>query len=182
LKSRAKNIGVDNPKGAESLEEAARTVNQSVGLARDLARNIQSFDFVPGGLISALRRLASRTNKKVSCRCDCPQGVRVRDRHISANLYRIAQEAVNNILKHAQANHVIIGLQRRDSTLVLYISDDGVGFRPSKKGRGLGIHLMTYRADVVDGKLSIDSQPGRGTKITCEVPTKRKSIRSRVMG
>jgi PAS domain S-box-containing protein len=181
LKSRAKKIGVDSPKCAESLEEAARIVNQNVGLARDLARNLQPFDFVPGGLISALRGLATRTNKKISCRCDCPPEVRVRDRHISVNLYRIAQEAVNNIFKHAQANHVVIGLHRRDSTLVLRISDDGIGFRPSKRRRGLGIHLMTYRADIVEGKLSIDSQPLRGTKITCQVPTKRKSIRSRVM-
>jgi signal transduction histidine kinase len=53
---------------------------------------------------------------------------------------------------------------------VLYIRDDGAGFQPSKKRRGLGIHLMTYRADILDGKLSIDTQPGRGTTITCEVP------------
>jgi PAS domain S-box-containing protein len=98
LKSRAKNIGADNPKCAESLEEAAQTVNQNVGLARDLARNLRPFDFLPGGLISALRQLAARTNKRVLCRCDCSQGIRVRRRNISVNLYRIAQEAVNNIL------------------------------------------------------------------------------------
>jgi PAS domain S-box-containing protein len=170
LKSHAKNIEADNPKCAESLEEAAQSVNQNVGLARDLARNLRPFDFLPGGLISALRRLATRTNKKVPCRCDCSQGIQVRDRNISVNLYRIAQEAVNNSLKHAEASHIIIGVQRRDNALVLYIRDDGAGFQPSKKGRGLGIHLMTYRADVVDGKLSIDTRPGRGTTITCQVP------------
>ena len=170
LKSHAKNIEADNPKCAESLEEAAQNVNQNVGLARDLARNLRPFDFLPGGLISALRRLATRTNKKVPCRCDCSQGIQVRDRNISVNLYRIAQEAVNNSLKHAEASHIIIGVQRRDNALVLYIRDDGAGFQPSKKGRGLGIHLMTYRADVVDGKLSIDTRPGRGTTITCQVP------------
>jgi len=170
LKSHAKNIEADNPKCAESLEEAAQSVNQNVGLARDLARNLRPFDFLPGGLISALRRLATRTNKKVPCRCDCSQGIQVRDRNISVNLYRIAQEAVNNSLKHAEASHIIIGVQRRDNALVLYIRDDGAGFQPSKKRRGLGIHLMTYRADVVDGKLSIDTRPGRGTTITCQVP------------
>jgi PAS domain S-box-containing protein len=170
LKSRAKNIGADNPKCAQSLEEAAQIVNQNVGLARDLARNLRPFDFLPGGLISALRQLAARTNKRVLCRCDCSERIYVRDQDISVNLYRIAQEAVNNSLKHAEASHVVIGLRRRDNALVLYIRDDGAGFQPSKKRRGLGIHLMTYRADVVDGKLSIDSQPGRGTTITCQVP------------
>lgn len=172
LKSRAKNIGADNPKCAESLEEAAQTVNQNVGLARDLARNLRPFDFLPGGFISALRQLAARTNKRVPCRCDCSQGIRVRRRNISVNLYRIAQEAVNNILKHAEASHVVIGLQRRDNALVLYIRDDGAGFQLSKKRRGLGIHLMTHRASVVNGKLSIDTQPGHGTTITCRIPTK----------
>jgi PAS domain S-box-containing protein len=173
LKSRAKKIGADNPKCAQSLEEAAQTVNQNVGLARDLARNLRPFDFMPGGLISALRQLAARTNKRVPCRCDCSKRIYVRDRDVSVNLYRIAQEAVNNSLKHAEASHVVIGLRRRDNALVLFIRDDGAGFQPSKKRRGLGIHLMTYRADILDGKLSIDTQPGRGTTITCQVPLRR---------
>jgi PAS domain S-box-containing protein len=170
LKSRAKKIGADNPKCGQSLEEAAQTVNQNVGLARDLARNLSPFDFMPGGLISALRQLAARTNKRVPCRCDCSQRIYLRDRDVSVNLYRIAQEAVNNSFKHAEASHIVIGLRRRDNALVLFIRDDGAGFQPSKKRRGLGIHLMTYRADILDGKLSIDTQPGRGTTITCEVP------------
>jgi PAS domain S-box-containing protein len=170
LKSRAKKIGADNPKCAQSLEEAAQTVNQNVGLARDLARNLRPFDFMPGGLISALRQLAARMNKRVPCRCDCSKRIYVRDRDVSVNLYRIAQEAVNNSFKHAEASHIVIGLRRRDNALVLFIRDDGAGFQPSKKRRGLGIHLMTYRADILDGKLSIDTQPGRGTTITCEVP------------
>jgi PAS domain S-box-containing protein len=173
LKSHAKKIGADNPKCAQSLEEAAQTVNQNVGLARDLAHNLRPFDFLPGGFISALRQLAARTNKRVPCRCDCSRGIRVRHRNISVNLYRIAQEAVNNILKHAEASHVVIGLQRRDNALVLYIRDDGAGFQLSKKRRGLGIHLMTHRASVVNGKLSIDTQPGHGTTITCRIPLRR---------
>jgi signal transduction histidine kinase len=184
LKSHAKNIGADNPKCAESLEEAARNVNQNVGLARDLARNLSPFDFLPGGLLSALRRLTARTNKRVPCRCDCSQRIYVRDQIVSVNLYRIAQEAVNNSLKHAEASHIVIDLRRRDNALVLYIRDDGTGFQPSKKRLGLGTHLMTYRADVVDGKLSIDTQPGRGTTITCQVPLRRSrgSLRGAVSG
>jgi PAS domain S-box-containing protein len=180
LKSRAKNFCSDNPKCAESLEEAAQTVNRNVGLARELARNLRPFDFLPGGLISALRELAARTNKRVPCRCDCSQRIHVRDRDISVNLYRIAQEAVNNSLKHAEPSHVVIGLRRCANALELYIRDDGAGFQPSKKTRGLGIHLMTYRAHVVSGKLSIDTQPGRGTTISCQVPLihSRDSLRN----
>jgi signal transduction histidine kinase len=170
LKSRAKNISADNPKCAQSLEAAAQIVNQNVGLARDLARNLRPFDFLPSGLISALRQLAAHTNKRVPCRCNCSQKIQVRDKDISVNLYRIAQEAVNNSLKHAEATQIIIDLRRRNNVLVLSIRDNGAGFQPSKKSRGLGIHLIKHRADVIDGTLSIKTRPGRGTTVTCKVP------------
>jgi len=163
LKSREKNIGAYNPKCAESLEDAAQTVNRNVGLAR----NLRPFDSLPGGLISALRQLGASTNKRVPCRWDCSQGIHVRDRNISVNLYRMAKEAANNGLKHAQASQVVIGLERRDNALVLYIRDDGAGFKPSKKRSCLGIHLMTYRPEGFYGKLSIDTPPCCGRTINC---------------
>jgi PAS domain S-box-containing protein len=179
LKSRANALRADNPKCANSLQEAAHVVNQNVGLARDMARNLQPLAVLRGSLTFALRELASRTKRKVFCRCECPRGLRVKDQNISVQLFGIAHEAVNNILKHAKASHIVIGLERHDDALVLYISDDGAGFRPTKKRRGLGIDLMMYRADVVGGKLSIDSQSGRGTTVTCRVPSSRAAGRGR---
>jgi signal transduction histidine kinase len=79
---------------------------------------------------------------------------------------------VNNVLKYAGATQIVIGLKRKNDKLVLYIRDDGVGFRLKKKRAGLGIHLMTYRADMAGGELSVKSQPGRGTVIECRVPAK----------
>jgi PAS domain S-box-containing protein len=175
LKSRANALRADNPKCADLLHEAAHVVNQNVGLARDMARNLQPLAVLRGSLTFALRELASRTNRRVPCRCECSRGLRVTDQNISFQLFRIAQEAVNNILKHAKASHIVIGLERHDDALVLYISDDGAGFQPTRKRRGLGIDLMMYRADVVGGKLSIDSQSGQGTTVTCRVLSSRVS-------
>lgn len=172
LKSRAEKLRPENPKCAEALAEAAQNVNQNVGLARDLAHDLHPFDVLPGSLPSALRAIASRTAAIIPCHCECPSGVRVRDENIALSLYRIAQEAVNNALKYAGATEIVIGLKRKNDTLVLFIRDDGVGFKLKKKRAGLGIHLMTYRADMVGGELSLKSRPGQGTVVECRVPVK----------
>jgi PAS domain S-box-containing protein len=81
-------------------------------------------------------------------------------------LYFIAQEALNNVLKHAKASSVTIHLGETRSNFILEIVDDGCGASPSQlKGGGMGIKNMYYRAAQVDGKLKIDSSPGKGTRI-----------------
>jgi signal transduction histidine kinase len=92
------------------------------------------------------------------------------DEAIALNLYRIAQEAANNALKHARASEIVIKLRKDADSLVLCVSDDGIGMRSQKrKKKTMGIHMMRYRADVCGGKLEIESQRGRGTAVTCRV-------------
>ena len=88
-------------------------------------------------------------------------------------LYRITQEALNNISKYAQAALVSVVLERRDSEVVLVVEDDGVGFDPELKmpeGRGLGLVGMRERASLLGGSVEIESAPGRGTTIFARVP------------
>jgi len=81
-------------------------------------------------------------------------------------LYFIAQEALNNVLKHARASSVTIHLNETRSNIVLEIVDDGCGASSTQlKGGGMGIKNMNYRASQVGGKLKIDSSPGKGTKV-----------------
>jgi PAS domain S-box-containing protein len=81
-------------------------------------------------------------------------------------LYFIAQEALNNVLKHAKAASVTINLSETRSNIILEIVDDGCGASPSQlKGGGMGIKNMYYRAAQVGGKLKIDSTPGKGTRV-----------------
>ena len=89
------------------------------------------------------------------------------------NLYRIAQEALNNICKHAQASHVGVLLERRNQHIALIIEDDGVGFDPSQKveaDSGLGLLGMRERASLVGGTLEIESAPNQGATIFARVP------------
>lgn len=97
---------------------------------------------------------------------------------IEINLYRIGQEALNNISKHAQASNVSAILERRDGTVSLIIEDDGKGFEPSKKAvmtgddRGMGLLGMKERAELVGGKFEIESSVGNGTTIYARVPAR----------
>jgi PAS domain S-box-containing protein len=88
------------------------------------------------------------------------------------HLYRVAQEALNNIYKHAQATQVSVVLERKGSGAVLIIEDNGRGFDPEARShdRGLGLVGMRERAQIVGGALDIETTPGRGTTIYLKVP------------
>jgi signal transduction histidine kinase len=83
--------------------------------------------------------------------------------------YRIVQEAVNNAVRHANAAAVQVGLRREDQSVRVEVRDDGAGF-DTRFVRGLGILGMEERVRRLGGRLTIDSQPGRGTAVTAELP------------
>jgi two-component system, chemotaxis family, CheB/CheR fusion protein len=174
LKSKAKTMAREVPECAKALQEAAETVNENAGRARDLARGLHPFELGSGGLLVALRELVTRANERTPCRGEFPRSLRVSDEGVALNLYRVAQEAVNNALKHARASEVIIGLREENDELVLTVKDDGTGIRSLRKNKRMGIHMMKYRADVSGGKLEIESRRGRGTTVTCRVPLNRE--------
>jgi signal transduction histidine kinase len=96
--------------------------------------------------------------------------LRLSDEATALNIYRIAQEAVNNALKHARASEIVIRLRKDEDILVLSVSDDGIGTRSQKRQKKtMGVHMMKYRADVSGGKLEIESERGKGTTVTCRV-------------
>jgi signal transduction histidine kinase len=90
------------------------------------------------------------------------------------DVFRIAQEAVNNALHHARASRIDVGLDARNGTLVLTVDDDGIGFDPAApalRARRLGLTSMEERARALGGALRIDSRPGEGTRVRLEVRT-----------
>lgn len=173
LKSRARALARTDPEAGEALIEGAEMVNRNAGLARDLARGLHPLELGSGGLISALRELASRTSQTVTCRCECPRSLRVPDEAVAVNLYRIAQEAVTNALKHAKPTDVVIVIERRQDEIHLVITDNGTPKRARKTKGGLGIQMMQYRANVSGGTLKVESKKGKGTRVSCRVPAKQ---------
>ncbi len=104
-------------------------------------------------------------------------------REATTALYRVAQEAITNVERHAHAGTVMIGCTAGDDTVVLEIEDDGVGFEPSglthprETGEGLGLLGMRERLALLGGRLEVESEPGRGTRILAVLPTSSPDVR-----
>jgi signal transduction histidine kinase len=107
----------------------------------------------------------------VSCRLRCPAPVLITDNAAATHLFRIAQEAVSNAIKHGHARRVEIELTAGREDLQLSVSDDGGGL-PSENQRseGMGLRIMEYRAGMIGGTLSLRPNPGGGTIVTCSAP------------
>jgi len=125
-----------------------------------------------GGLESALEELASSTSKLTGISCSfVPSGlVPPLDSAPAIHLFRIAQEAVSNALKHGHAKSVVIALDTSDGAWSLRVSDNGVGFVPSVTERkGMGLSIMRYRARMIGGELEIQPNSPTGTVVACTV-------------
>ena len=124
------------------------------------------------GLVTALRvRLASvEAQAGVHAELEV-EGERRLPIMIEQELYRIAQEALNNIMKHAQAQYVMVRVQFNDGNVCLQVHDDGDGFDPRsvENSGGMGLHSFTARAAKIGGRVTVESQPGQGTTVTVHV-------------
>jgi PAS domain S-box-containing protein len=158
---------------AADIEKIADLVNEAASDTRDLSRALHRSDVDAAGLVGALQDLVDREIWKVPCRLEVKPSFHMEDNTAAAQLYRIAREAVINANKHAQAREIVVRLERSPRGIVLRITDDGVGFQnDSKLKGGLGIHIMNYRAQLIGGRLEMDSQKRRGTRVTCFLPGK----------
>jgi signal transduction histidine kinase len=124
------------------------------------------------GLVPAIERLTETFHEHTGIEVDLePQlGAERLPSDVETTLYRITQEALTNVVKHAQARHVSIVLTRRDGSVSAVIEDDGRGFGTGNDSSGLGLIGMRERIALVDGRLEVESAPGSGTTLSIEVP------------
>ena len=124
----------------------------------------------PEGLLDALTHLAASISRLSGIRCtfDFDDPVDITDESVSTHLYRIAQEAVNNAIRHARARSIELRLDERNGKVLLTISDDGCGFDSQDPAfrSGLGLKTITYRASIINYDLEIKSSLGNGTVIS----------------
>jgi signal transduction histidine kinase len=159
---------------ATKAGEVATLLRDAAARVRQLARGLSPVDRDEGGLESALEELAVNTSKLtgISCSFVCPQAVPTPNSAFAIHLFRIAQEAVSNALKHAHAKSVVIALDASDGGCSLRVSDDGIGFVSSlHKRKGMGLSIMRYRAGVIGGAFEIQPSTPTGTVIVCTVAT-----------
>jgi PAS domain S-box-containing protein len=153
------------------IEKIAQLVNDAATDTRNLSRALHRIDVDSAGFITALEDLVDREIWRIPCRLQVKPSFHIEDDIAAGELYRIAREAVINANKHSEAREIVIRLERVRSEMVLRVIDDGVGF-PSdpKTKRGLGAHIMGYRARLMGARLEIDSPKGGGTRVSCYLP------------
>src|SRR5437763_671308 len=163
---------------ATDIDKIAQLVNQGATDMRNLSRALHRSDVDAPKLVGALQDLVDREIWRVPCRLEVKPSFQVEDDAVAAQLYRIAREAVINANKHAQAREIVVGLERSSAGMVLRVTDDGVGFsNGSELRQGLGFHIMNYRAQLMGGRLEIDSPKRGGTRVSCYLPN--KALKSR---
>jgi two-component system sensor histidine kinase UhpB len=156
---------------ADSLTLVEQTTARIRGLMADLRPPVLD-DY---GLVAALRWLGEQTASRVDIEVGI-QGETLRPRladEVETALFRIAQEALNNVLKHARATQATIAVEEGDRLVRMTIRDDGVGFAPSTSpgaGEHWGLLIMRERAEAAGGTCHIVSHPGEGTQVVVEVP------------
>jgi signal transduction histidine kinase len=141
--------------------------------ARNLARGIFPVQVENDGLASALNELATKANfiREGSVRFESSGDIEIEDMKVAVHLYRIAQEAMSNASRHANASSITLGLSQEGRNLVLTISDNGSGFKVSGNPvDGIGLRTMRHRAQLIGASIAILSEPGRGTIVECVLP------------
>lgn len=140
--------------------------------AHNIARGLCPLEPDPEALGPALRALAKRTQELATVRCEYMTAgdVRVADPEVAQHLYRIAQEALSNAVRHAQASRIRVEFHGTDSEFTLQVEDNGLGLPAASPSGGMGLRTMTYRAQILEGELTVAPAAGGGTRVTCRVP------------
>jgi PAS domain S-box-containing protein len=174
-----KSKGLELKLKSKSLHESAdaaeicELANEAIAQTRRLARMLYPVDIETGGLVSALQGLASSTKDllKISCRFECNNAVPIRDPVTARHLYRIAQEAITNAVRHGKAKKIRIELTSGKGKTILKVANDGKDLpRNLAKKKGIGLKIMKYRTKMIGGVLDIDRGRKGGTIVTCTFP------------
>lgn len=162
----------ENRAAAEHVSHLGQLLREATRQARMLARGLCPVELESNGLMSALAELTTNSTRLfgISCRFECPESVLITDIARATHLYRIAQEAISNAVKHGHARLITVELLHGQDNVILKITDDGVGFTATssiEQDSGMGLRIMQYRAEMIEARLEVSPIPGTGTVVTC---------------
>jgi PAS domain S-box-containing protein len=153
--------------------EISQYVREAIGQARALARGLSPVTLETDGLISALQELVLTIEKlfKVRCQLDCDTEVAIENQAVATHLFRLAQEAVSNAIKHSKASQISLQFKKDSERIYLGISDNGIGIPLEPfKSRGMGMRIMRSRAGMIGGTLTVERNLSGGTTVICAAP------------
>ena len=162
--------------GQEDIHQLAQNSEDLIGEVmqdvRQLLRDLSPALLEEFGYLTAVEGLVDKINETKMTRFELTTfGLEKRlQKEHELSLYRMTQELINNVLKHAGAGHASLIAGRRDGQLILMIEDDGMGFDSRIQKEGYGLHHLAARANLLGGNLHIDSTPGKGTSVSINIP------------
>jgi signal transduction histidine kinase len=145
---------------------------ETIDDAHNVARGLCPLEPDPDALAPALRAMAKRMQEvtAVACEFRVVGDVRVPDPEAAQHLYRIAQEALSNAVRHAKPSRIAVELRASNGELTLQVENDGAGLPVALPADGMGLRTMAYRAQIMNGQLKVEPALGSGTRVTCRVP------------
>lgn len=159
---------------AETAGRIREVVERSIEQIRGLAKGVMPVELEAEGLMSALHQLVASVESAtgIACRFECPDLVLLPDPQSASQMYRIAQEAVTNAVKHAKASTVTVALEADSGAITLKVVDDGIGLPtdPGKLPAGSGLRILRYRAAALGASLTLQKAHPQGTEVICRLP------------
>lgn len=168
---------------ADASAEIVELLKDAVVRTRQMARSIFPVRLDQAGLMSALQEMAEKSSRLfgIECRLNCMTPVLLEDLTTGTHLFRIAQEALSNAVRHGHATEVSIVLESEPHQLTLTIQDDGIGLPTVPVDcDGMGIHIMHYRSRMIGATLQIEGLPQGGVAVRCALPQCGKHLRELV--
>ena len=161
-----------NAPQAETASQLCKELATALKQARNLSHELYAIPPQPDGLVQALENLAERVaaERGIASAFSCETPFLVYDQVAASHLYRIAQEAVQNALKHSRAARIDIALVQESSRVELRVRDNGIGFPTQRNSHGLGLHTMEQRARLIGGRLTVQTHANGGVEVICSVP------------
>ncbi len=155
-----------------ALQRAQQVSRDTVNEIRAISHQLHPYILDQLGLVTAIESIVERIGDQGDIQCELAVAgdLKLLDSETELHLYRIVQEAVNNVIKHSRASHLLISLGLEGDTVVLVISDDGVGLADVPVGSGLGMESMRHRVSLAGGRFVLKSNRPQGLKIVITLP------------
>lgn len=169
----ARSLAVNESPQQEAARRLCSQLGNSLNHTRALARGLHPVAPEQGGLGAALKNLAERSAHLfgITCRFESRAKILLEDQRTGTHLYRIAQEAINNAVRHGRAKNVRLSLSKVRGGAVLRVRDDGIGMQePASGHEGMGLRIMRYRAEMISGALAVENAATTGATVICAFP------------
>ena len=173
-----KNVVGNDPKAATLLQRSQDLCQEMSQALYRMVHDLRPAQLDDFGLITALRHLTEEKwfSRKVAIAFEATGDQRRVDPVIETVLFRVAQEGLTNILRHAHTDRASLRILFERERIILTVEDQGAGFIPALRGQGFGLAGITERVGLINGRVEIDSAPGKGTTITVVAPARPGQI------